>query len=119
MPTDRLEQDPASVTLEVTECEKDLGVNVDPELKFSKHIEIQVNKADNILGMLRRSYTYLDADTLKRRFAVLVRPHFEYSNVAWSPCLIKNKKLIVGVQQQATKLVPEFKDLPYEDKLKD
>ena len=33
------------VRLESTNTEKDLGVNIDSELKFSKHVEIQVNKA--------------------------------------------------------------------------
>ena len=40
--------------------EKDLGVNIDVQLTFSKHIEIQVNKANKILGMIRRSYEFLD-----------------------------------------------------------
>ena len=38
-----------------TELEKDLGVNMDPALKLSKHTEIQVNKANRILGLIRRS----------------------------------------------------------------
>ena len=42
----------------ILELEKDLGVNVDLELKFSKHIEIQVNKANKILGLIRGSYEY-------------------------------------------------------------
>ena len=46
--------------LKNTEFEKDLSVNVDPELKFSKHIEIQVNKANKILGLIRRSYEYMN-----------------------------------------------------------
>ena len=37
------------VQLEETELEKDLGVHIDPELKFSKHVERQVNKANRIL----------------------------------------------------------------------
>ena len=52
-----------------------------------------------------------------RLVVALVRPHLEYSNVAWSPCLMKDKKLI-DVQWKATKLVPELMDLPYEDRLK-
>ena len=99
----------------MTECEKDLGVNVDPELIFSKHTDVQVNKANKILG-IKRSYEYLDAHPLKRLFVAHVRPHLEYSNVAWCPCLFKDNKLI-GVQWQATKLVPELKDLPYKDRL--
>ena len=57
----------------------------DPDLKFSQHIEIQVNKAKKILGMMWRSYGYLDADYVKKLFVALVRPHLECSNVAWSP----------------------------------
>ena len=93
-----------SLSSKVIELEKDLGVNVDPELKFSRHIEGQVNKANKILGMIRRSYIYLDKDTMKRLFVALVRPHLEFSNVAWSPRLIKDKKLLEGVQRRATKL---------------
>ena len=40
--------------------ERDLGVNVDNELKFSRHIEIQVNKTNRILGLIRRSFEFLD-----------------------------------------------------------
>ena len=90
----------------VTECEKDLGVNVDLELTFSKHLEVQANKANTILGMIRGSYEYLDADTLKRLFVALVRPRLEYSNVAWSTHLIKDKKLIDGVPAAGYKASP-------------
>ena len=38
------------------ELEKDLGVNLDPELKFFKHTEIQVDKANRILTLIHRSY---------------------------------------------------------------
>ena len=38
--------------------------SLDVQLKFSKHIEIQVNKANKMLGMIRRSYEFLDGDSL-------------------------------------------------------
>ena len=86
---------PSTVTrkpIEKTNLEKDLGVNIDAQLKFSKHIKIQVNKANKILGMIRRSYEFLDGDSLKRLFIALVRPHLEYSNAVWSPRYIKDGK---------------------------
>ena len=43
-----------SVELQSTELEKDLSVNVDTSLKFSQHVEIQVNKANRLLGLVRR-----------------------------------------------------------------
>ena len=41
--------------------ETDLGVYVDKELKFYRHIETQANKSNILLGLIRRSYEFLDA----------------------------------------------------------
>ena len=51
-------------TLATTTSEKDLGVYVDTELTFEKHIETVVNQANRMLGLIRRSYTYLDSQSL-------------------------------------------------------
>ena len=61
----------ASVTLEATNKEKDLGVEVDNELKFSKHIESQVTKANRVLGQIRRTFEYLDIETMRLLFTSL------------------------------------------------
>ena len=50
------------VTLGTSEVEKDLGILMDSVLKFSKDVEEQVNKANRILGLTRRSYQYLDIE---------------------------------------------------------
>ena len=107
-----------TVQLEETELEKDLGVHIDPELKFSKHIERQVNKANRILGLIRRSYEYIDMDVMTKLFASLVRSHLKFRNVACFSRLEKDRNLIDGVQRWATKLVHEIKDLEYEERLK-
>lgn len=105
------------VTLGTTQVEKDLGVHVDDELKFSIHIQTQVSKANKILGLIRRSYQHLDRNSVKMLFTALVRPHLEFANVAWSPRFKKDKKLIEGVLRRASKLVPELKELEYEQRL--
>ena len=43
--------------IETTTDERYLGVVIDSQLKFPKHIGIQVKNADKILGLLRRSFT--------------------------------------------------------------
>lgn len=106
-----------TVSLQVTEVEKDLGVNIDKDLKFSKHIEIEVNKANRLLGLIRRSYEYLDAESMKLLFISLIRPHLEFCNAAWSPQSEKDKKLIEGVQRRATKVIPGLKNFDYEKRL--
>ena len=97
--------------------ERDLGVNVDRELRFSRHIEIQVNKVNSILGLIRRSFEFLDAATMKTLFVALVRPHHEFCNVAWSHKLEKDKKLIEGVLRKVTRVVPGFKGVAYEQRV--
>ena len=47
--------------LEFTEMEKDLGIHVDNKLRLRDHAEIAAAKAHKILGLIRRSYEYLDA----------------------------------------------------------
>ena len=106
------------VDLASSECEKDLGINIDNKLKFSKHIEIQVNKANKILGLIRRSYQFLDCKSLKQLFVALVRPHLEYGNSVWSPKLEKDKQLIESVLRRATKLMPSLNKFEYEERLK-
>ena len=41
------------IELESIILEKDLGVNVDNKLKFDRHTEIQVKKANKMLGMIK------------------------------------------------------------------
>ena len=106
------------VDLEKTECEKDLGVHVDPSLKFSKHCEKATNKANRLLGMIRRSFDSIDSESMTYLFKGLVRPHLEYANCVWSPINKTDCNLIENVQRRATKLVPDIRDLEYEERLK-
>ena len=41
------------VILESCDVEKDLGVNVDSDLKFSYHVSTQTEKANKLLGLIR------------------------------------------------------------------
>ena len=52
-----------SSTLNYVETEKDLGVTLSRNLKFSTHIRIQANKATAILGQLKRTFRYWTIDT--------------------------------------------------------
>ena len=45
---------------------KDLGIIVDSEIKFDLHMSTKVNKANKIMGTLRRTFKHLDNDTFKR-----------------------------------------------------
>ena len=106
--------------LEFTEMEKDLGihVHVDDKLRLRDHAEIAAVKANKILGVIRRSYEYLDAVSLKSLHTSLVRPHLEYGHTVWPLNYKTDLTLVENVQHRATKLVPALKDLEYTDRLK-
>ena len=65
------------VELHETKLEKDLGIHLDPELNFSQHYEKQVNKGNKMLGLIRRTYSYFDAESVTRLYTSLIRPHLE------------------------------------------
>ena len=89
------------VKLERSDGEKDIGVLVDETISFSTHIQNQINiKANSIMGLIRRTYTYLylDEQSFKYLFQAQVRPHHEYSAAVWSPYKSGEIKQIENVQ---------------------
>ena len=92
--------------------------NVDRNLSFGKHITQKVNKANSIMGPIRRTYTFLDETSFRYLFQAVVRPILEYAAAVWSPYTKKDIELIENVQRRATKQVPSLKQLSYTDRLK-
>ena len=46
--------------MDETIAEKDVGVTIDNKLSFDIHITEKVNKANSIVGVIRRTFEYLD-----------------------------------------------------------
>ena len=70
------------------------------------------------MGLIRRSFTYLDGKSLVKLYTALVRPHLEYAQSVWAPHLKKFTDLLENVQIRATKLVDHFGSLDYSERLK-
>ena len=98
--------------------EKDLGVTFDQNLKFTDHINNKVNKANRNVGLIFRTFTFMDKDMFLSIYKSVVRPHLEYASSVWSPMFKKDKILIENVQRRATRLVKCLKHFSYEDRLK-
>ena len=91
-------------------------VYIDEHLTFETHIVTKANKANSTMGLIRRSFTYLDEEIFVLLFKALVRPHLEYAQPVWSPYLKKHQQMIENVHRQSTKLIPGFKTLSYEER---
>ena len=99
--------------------EKDLGVTFDTDLAFEEHITSKVNKANAIMGLIRRSFSFLDKDFFKKLYVTFVRPHVEYAQPVWAPHLKKYVDMLEKVQMRATKLVDGFANMSYEERLRE
>ena len=103
--------------LEATEEEKDLGVLIDDKLDFGKHIRTIVAKANRVLGMIKVAFACMNMPMFLNLYTAQVRPLLEYCVQVWSPHKRVYIKLIEGVQRRATKLVPQLKEMNYDDRL--
>ena len=96
---------------------KDLGVQFDSKLTFDGHIHEKINKAYSMLGIIKRSFIYVDKSTFILLYRAMVRPHIEYAHSVWNPFLKGNIENIEKVQKRATKLVISLKHLTYKERL--
>ena len=103
--------------IEHTSEEKDLGVVIDSELTFADHINEKVKKANCLVGMIRRSFSYMDSSTFLKIYTAFVRPHLEYAQAIWAPHLRKFVNAIENVQMRATRLIDGFGKLSYKERL--
>jgi len=98
--------------------EKDLGVVVDNELKFSDHVRSVVAKANSRLGMIKRNFINLSPEVFIPLYKSLVRPILEYCSAAWNPMLLSDSYEIEKVQRRATRLIPGLSHFTYPTRLR-
>ena len=101
-----------SIKLKEVKSEKDVGVTFSDNLKFDIHINNIVNKANQMVGIIKRSFTYLDKDMFLLLYKALVRPHLKYANVIWHPIFKRQSIMIEKVQRRATKVLKKIANLP-------
>ena len=96
---------------------KDLGIIFDNNLKFHEHTIEVTAKANRLLGLIKKSFDYLEPDMLVKLFVTMVRPTLEYSNSVWGPSFILDQRKLEKVQRRATRLIPTIADMQYSERL--
>ena len=64
----------------------ELGILLDHKLTFCEHILMMVNKANGVLGFIKRwSKEFTDPYLTKQLYFSLVRYILEYGSIIWEP----------------------------------
>ena len=58
-----------------------------------------------MMGLIRRSFSYLSCYLFRKLYLAFVRPHLEYAQVVWAPYSKKLVNMIENVQIRATKMI--------------
>ena len=97
---------------------KYLGVYISSDLFWSEHVKQVCVKAKRVTGLLYRNfYHHVPGPRLLQLYKSLVRPHFEYAAVIWSPHRQSDKLLLERVQKFALRMVTRDWHLSYPDLL--
>ena len=94
--------------------EKDLGVTISGGMKVSQQCVIAASKGNTILGLIRRNITYTEKELITQK---LFLPLLEYCIQTWRPYRKKdiNRPTPELIQWTANKIIPELRDLSYEE----
>ena len=106
------------VQLEHVFEEKDLGIIIDTDLTFDVHVSEMIKKANNMLGLIRRSFCCLNADILLQLYKAFVRHLLEYGAPVWSGRLKRSQiRAIEKVQMRTTEMIEGMSHIDYGERL--
>ena len=84
---------------------KCLGVVIDDELNWSKHVDKVTKTTQRNVGVIKRAKTYLPQSSLKLLYNSLVLPHFDYCSPVWSNRYQSHTTQLFKVQKRAARLI--------------
>ena len=91
--------------LEVVGHTKYLGVTFSDNLKFNKHIDNVIGKANRMLGLIRRSLRHCGPRCRELAYFSLVRSQLEFACSLWDPATVGEISKLEMVQRKSVRAV--------------
>ena len=82
--------------------------------KFQNSVVLQLQ----IVGLFRRNIAYKGKQLIIPLYKAIVRPQLGYCIQAWRLHRMKDIATLEQIQRAATKMIPELRDICYEERLK-
>ena len=73
--------------LTVSETERDLGIIFNSNLKWKNQVIAATNKANQMLGRIKKSFARFDRKLFRSLYLTFIRPLLEFAVPVWSPIL--------------------------------
>jgi hypothetical protein len=84
---------------------KHLGVIFSNDCKWTKHIDVLIERTSKQLNILRRLKYRLKRDYLEKIYLVFIRPILEYASEVWDNCGQANCNRLKKIQIEAARIV--------------
>ena len=92
--------------IEHTDLEKDLGIHINGKLNWNAHCEILYSRANQKLGLLKRTCSFIANDSKRRAlYLSLIRSQLEHCPIVWRPSAQCTIDRLESIQKRALKWV--------------
>ena len=96
---------------------KDLGVTITNDLSFSEHINNVVAKGRQISGLILRTFSTRNSETMLTLYKACIQPHLDYCVQLWYPHKTTELQKLEGIQRTFTDKITGMQDLNYWERL--